>query len=99
MGRVSGMEIFPPKGWKNLQKLARGRQVFPSHGLFFNPREEEISITETHGSFENCIPVGVNQEFFCFLLSSDKFFDVRAKKTKKYWRQIYSFIYTVRAPS
>ena len=37
-------KFFPPKGWKYFQKLARGRQVFPSHGLilrvFFSSREE-----------------------------------------------------------
>ena len=34
--------------------------------VFFNPRDEEISIPETQGPFGNCIPVGVNQAIFLF---------------------------------
>jgi hypothetical protein len=50
--------------------------------VFFNPRDEEISIPKTHGPFGNCIPVRVNQAIFLFkmkyLLHFDKFFDSRA---------------------
>jgi hypothetical protein len=61
-------------------KLLQFDNFFDSHGPrkvsftfpranfkgFFNPRDEEISIAETHGPFGNCIPVGVNQVIFHF---------------------------------
>ena len=45
-----------------------GPSSFPraNFKVFFNPRDEEISIPETHGPFRNCIPVGVNQAIFLF---------------------------------
>ena len=57
MGRVSGMGISSSQGLKKPPKISP-RANFK---VFFNPRDEEISIPETHGPFGNCIPVRVNQ--------------------------------------
>ena len=69
MGRVSGMEISSSQGLKKPPKISpKVSFSFPraNFKVFFNPRDEEISIPETHGPFRNCIPVGVNQAIFLF---------------------------------
>ena len=92
MGRVSGMEISssqektskisPREETLSSQGPLGPREVrvyFPraNFKVFFNPRDEEISIPETQGPFGNCIPVGVDQAKFLFhmkfLLHFDKF--------------------------
>ena len=53
--------LHPRAGWKNLQKLAYGpweaRFYFPRANFksFFNQRDEQISISETHPPFGNQI--------------------------------------------
>ena len=44
----------------------KARFSFPwaNFKVVFNPRDEEISIPEIHGSFGNCTPVGVNYFLF-----------------------------------
>ena len=70
MGRVSGMEIFSSQGLKKTPKISSREASFSfpwaNFKVFFNPRDEEISIPETHGPFGNCIPVGVNHAIFIF---------------------------------
>ena len=77
-----------PKGRNSFLPRAVGpreaRVSFPraNFKVFFNPRDEEISIPETQGPFGNCIPVGVDQAKFLFhmkfLLHFDKFQDACA---------------------
>ena len=61
MGRVSGMEISSSQGLKKPPKISP-REVsfsFPraNFKVFYNPRDEEISIPETNGPFGKTIPV------------------------------------------
>ena len=70
MGRVSSMEISYSQGLKKPPKISPQEEKNASQGLilrfFFNPRDEEIPIPETHSLFGNCNPVRVNQANFCF---------------------------------
>jgi hypothetical protein len=54
------MEISLSQGLKKAPKISP-RANFK---VVFNPRDEEISIPETHSPFGNCIPVRVNQAIF-----------------------------------
>jgi hypothetical protein len=74
--------FFIPRVEKTSKNLPTGRKAFlpravgprevsfsfprANFKVLFNPRDEEISIPETHGPFGNCIPVGVNQVIFLF---------------------------------
>ena len=73
-------------GFRN-EPTFRYENFFPRANFkgFSNPRDEEISITETHGPFENYIPLGVNQAIFlCHVLvfSKRKFLKISARIKK-----------------
>ena len=78
--RVEKTSKNQPTGRKAFLPRAVGpREVsfsFPraNFKVFFNPRDEEISIPETHGPFGNCMPVGVNQATFLFHASIKRVF-------------------------
>jgi hypothetical protein len=63
MGRVSGMKILSSQGLKKPPKISPREASFSfpraNFKIIFNPREEEISTSETHSPFGNCFPVGV----------------------------------------